>query len=44
MILWTAFTYLLFVLYFWLFSRHRLIVKVSEEEFAIIAKAEEELN
>ncbi|MGB9826343.1 MAG: amino acid permease, partial [Desulfofundulus sp.] len=43
-ILWTALVYLLFVMYFWLYSRHHLVAKAPEEEFAILAKAEEELN
>jgi ethanolamine permease len=43
-IIWTAFAYAIFVLYFALYSRHRLVAKAPEEEFAIIAKAEEELK
>ncbi|MFZ5592059.1 MAG: ethanolamine permease, partial [Bacillota bacterium] len=43
-ILWTALVYLVFVLYFWLYSRHHLVASAPEEEFAILAKAEAELN
>lgn len=42
-ILWTALSYLIFVVYFWLYSRHHLVAKAPEEEFAIVAKAEQEL-
>jgi ethanolamine permease len=30
--------------YFWLYSRHRLVAEAPEEEFAVIAKAEAELE
>jgi ethanolamine permease len=42
-ILWTALVYLVFVAYFAFYSRHHLVAKAPEEEFAIVAKAEEEL-
>ncbi len=43
-ILWTALVYAVFVVYFWLYSRHHLVAKAPEEEFAIVAQAEKELN
>lgn len=43
-ILWTALAYLAFVAYFALYSRHHLVAKAPEEEFAYLAKAEEELG
>jgi ethanolamine permease len=30
--------------YFWLYSRHRLVAEAPEEEFALIARAEAELD
>ncbi|MFZ5643440.1 MAG: ethanolamine permease [Bacillota bacterium] len=42
-ILWTALAYLIFVAYFALYSRHHLVAKAPEEEFAIVAEAEKEL-
>lgn len=32
------------VVYFWLYSRHRLVAEAPEEEFALIAKAEAEVD
>lgn len=43
-ILWTALVYIGFVIYFWLYSRHHLVAKAPEEEFALLAKAEQELH
>ncbi len=43
-ILWTALAYAIFVIYFWLYSRHHLVAKAPEEEFALLAKAQEELR
>jgi ethanolamine permease len=31
-------------LYFWLYSRHRLVAEAPEEEFALIERAEAELE
>lgn len=42
-ILWTILAYAAFVAYFALFSRHHLIAKAPEEEFAILKEAEKEL-
>jgi len=39
-----AVLYLGFIAYFWFYSRHHLISKAPEEEFAAIAAAEEGLN
>lgn len=43
-ILWTALVYIGFVVYFWLYSRHHLVAKAPEEEFALLAEAEQELH
>ncbi|AEG60650.1 ethanolamine permease [Desulforamulus ruminis] len=43
-ILWTALVYAIFVAYFAFYSRHHLVAKAPEEEFAILKKAEEELG
>lgn len=43
-ILWTALVYAIFVAYFAFYSRHHLVAKAPEEEFAIVANAEKELN
>lgn len=43
-ILWTALAYAVFVAYFAFYSRHHLIAKAPEEEFALLKKAEEELG
>jgi ethanolamine permease len=43
-ILWTVVAFLLGLAYFWLYSRHRLVAEAPEEEFAIIEKAEAELD
>jgi ethanolamine permease len=43
-IIWTIVAFLLGLLYFWLYSRHRLVAQAPEEEFAIIEKAEAELE
>jgi ethanolamine permease len=31
-------------IYFWLYSRHRLVAEAPEEEFALIERAEAELD
>ena len=41
--LWALGTYALFLAYFGLYSRHHLVAKAPEEEFAAIAAAEREL-
>ncbi|MBA2763873.1 MAG: ethanolamine permease [Thermoleophilaceae bacterium] len=41
--LYTAIVFVAFILYFLLFSRHRLVADAPEEEFEAIAKAEAEL-
>ncbi|MFC7741707.1 hypothetical protein ACFQXA_13170 [Nocardiopsis composta] len=33
-----------FLAYFWFYSRHRLVANAPEEEFALVQKAEAELN
>jgi ethanolamine permease len=43
-IIWTIVAFLLGMVYFWLYSRHRLVAEAPEEEFAIIEKAEAELE
>jgi ethanolamine permease len=43
-IIWTIVAFLLGMLYFWLYSRHRLVAEAPEEEFAVIEKAEAELE
>jgi ethanolamine permease len=43
-ILWTILAYAVFVAYFAFYSRHHLIAKAPEEEFALLKKAEEELG
>ncbi|CDX01906.1 Ethanolamine permease [Desulfitobacterium hafniense] len=43
-ILWTILAYALFVAYFAFYSRHHLVAKAPEEEFALLKKAEEELG
>ncbi|GAB3045895.1 ethanolamine permease [Sediminivirga luteola] len=40
----TAIIFLLAIAYFWFHSRHRLIARAPEEEFAALAKAESELQ
>lgn len=35
--------YVLFLAYFWFYSRHHLVSQAPEEEFAAIEKAESEL-
>ena len=42
--LWSGIFYAILVAYFAIYSRHHLVAKVPEEEFAIISKAESELN
>ncbi len=42
--LWSAVFYAILVAYFAFYSRHHLVAKVPEEEFAAIAAAESELN
>ena len=42
-----GYTMILFVLggaYFWFYSRHRLVADTAEEEFALLARAEEDLE
>ncbi|MCL6269149.1 ethanolamine permease [Sansalvadorimonas sp. 2012CJ34-2] len=41
---WSAVFYGIMVVYFGVFSRHHLVAKAPEEEFAAIANAEKELN
>lgn len=43
-VLYAAIAYAVFVLYFALYSRHHLVAKAPEEEFAIVAAAEKELE
>jgi ethanolamine permease len=43
-IAWTVVAFLLGLVYFWLYSRRRLVAEAPEEEFAIIEKAEAELD
>jgi ethanolamine permease len=43
-IIWTIVAFLLGLVYFWLHSRHRLVAEAPEEEFAVIARAEAELD
>jgi ethanolamine permease len=43
-IIWTIVAFLLGMAYFWLYSRHRLVAEAPEEEFAIIERAEAELD
>ena len=43
-IVWTIVAFLLGTGYFWLYSRHRLVAEAPEEEFAVIEKAEAELD
>ena len=40
---WTAVVFLAFLAYFWFYSRHRLVGRAPEEEFAAIEQAESEL-
>ena len=42
--LWSGVFYAVLVAYFALYSRHHLVGKVPEEEFAVISKAESELS
>jgi len=42
--LWSGIFYAVLVAYFAIYSRHHLVAKVPEEEFAIISNAEAELN
>ena len=41
--MWSAVFYAILVAYFAFYSRHHLVGKVPEEEFAAIAQAESEL-
>ena len=43
-IIWTIVAFLLGMAYFWLYSRHRLVAEAPEEEFAIIERAEAEVD
>jgi ethanolamine permease len=43
-ILWTVVAFLLGLVYFWLYSRRRLVAEAPEEEFALIERAEAELD
>jgi ethanolamine permease len=43
-ILWTVVAFLIGMVYFLLYSRHRLVAQAPEEEFAVIARAEAELE
>ena len=40
----TAAIFLAFLAYFWFYSRHRLVARAPEEEFAVIERAESELS
>ncbi|GAB3492949.1 ethanolamine permease [Amycolatopsis cihanbeyliensis] len=40
----TAGIFLVFIAYFWFYSRHRLVANAPEEEFAAIERAERELS
>ncbi|MFC3995129.1 ethanolamine permease [Nocardiopsis sediminis] len=40
----TAGIFAVFLAYFWFYSRHRLVANAPEEEFAILERAESELN
>lgn len=40
----TAGVFLLFLAYFWFYSRHRLVASAPEEEFAILEASEQTLN
>ena len=42
--MWSAVFYAVMVAYFMLYSRHHLVAKAPEEEFAAIARAEAELK
>ncbi len=42
--MWSAVFYAVMVAYFMFYSRHHLVAKAPEEEFAAIAKAEAELR
>jgi ethanolamine permease len=43
-IIWTIVAFLIGMAYFWLYSRHRLVAEAPEEEFALIERAEAELD
>jgi len=43
-IIWTIVAFLIGMAYFWLYSRHRLVAEAPEEEFALIERAEAELE
>jgi ethanolamine permease len=43
-IIWTIVAFLLGMVYFWLYSRHRLVAEAPEEEFAVIERAEAEID
>jgi ethanolamine permease len=43
-IIWTIVAFLLGMVYFWLYSRHRLVAQAPEEEFAVIERAEAEID
>lgn len=42
--LWTLIAFAAFMAYFGLYSRHHLVANSPDEEFAVLAKAEEELE
>lgn len=41
---WTLAAFCAFMLYFALYSRHRLVASSPDEEFAVLARAEEDLE
>jgi ethanolamine permease len=43
-IVWTVVAFLIGMAYFWLYSRHRLVAQAPEEEFALIERAEQEIE
>jgi ethanolamine permease len=42
--LWTLAAYALFLAYFAVYSRHHLVASAPEEEFALLAAADEEVR
>ncbi len=42
--LWSGVFYAILVAYFAFYSRHHLVAKVPDEEFALISEAESKLN
>jgi len=42
--LWTLIAFAAFMAYFGLYSRHHLVANSPDEEFAVLAKAEEDLD